>query len=276
MDTTRLKARYGPWALVTGASEGVGEAFSRLLAEAGLNVVLASRRRAELERRAHEIEVAFGVQTRVLDVDLSLADAASTLAGAVADLEIGLFINTPGADTHGTFFLEVPLEEWQALVRLNVITILELCHHLCRPMRDRGRGGLILLSSGAGRSGGGRVVVYSASKAFDRNLAEGLWWELAHDGVDVLGLVLRGTATPALLRRLDAQHITVEGLDDPAEVARTGLERLGHGPTYFMGEDQGAIEEWWTADHRRATVASASERSQAYFARSDGAPSTGR
>ena len=275
MDTTELKARYGPWALITGASEGLGAAFARELAEAGMNIVLTSRRQAVLEARARELEESFGVQTRVLSIDLTTPDAAGTLADAVADLEIGLFINTPGADDHGAFFLDVPLAEWLALVRLNVMTTLELCHHLCRPMRDRGRGGLILLSSGASRSGGGRVAVYSAAKAFDRNLAEGLWWELAHDGVDVLGLVLRGTATPALLRRLEAQHITVEGLDDPAKVARTGLERLGHGPTYFMGEGEGAVEEWWTCEHRREIVTSTSERSKAYFAPGGGEPQAG-
>ena len=275
MDSTQLNARYGPWALVTGASEGVGAAFSQQLAEAGLNVVLMSRRRPVLEQRAREIEESYGVQTRVLTGDLSLPNAASALADAVADLEIGLFISTPGADSHGTFFLDEPIEEWLALVRLNVITTLELCHRLCRPMAERGRGGVILLSSGAGLSGGGRIAVYSATKAFDRNLAEGLWWELGHDGVDVLGLALRGTATPAMLRQLEQRNITLEGLDDPAEVARTGLDRLGHGPTWFVGEDEGTTEEWWTSGRRRELVTSTSERSKAYFERG-GEPHRGR
>ena len=154
-----------------------------------------------------------------------------------------------------------------SLTHRNVMVTLELCHRLAGPMRERRRGGLLLVGSGAGRVGAAQIAVYSGTKAFERNLAEGLWRELRDFGVDVSALALRGTATPALLRRLDAEGITLEGLDDPADVARLGLARLGTGPEYAVHEEDGWIEDWWSADSRRRQVEEASERSAAYFER---------
>jgi uncharacterized protein len=255
-------ARYGPWALVLGASEGIGAAFVRDIAGSGINVVLVARRAGVLDELAQEVRERSRVETRVLPLDLSDEDAASRLADATRDLEVGLLIMNAGADDHGRDFLDVPVDEWLALVqRNNVLTVLA-CHHFATPMRERGRGGIILVSSGAGWAGGARITIYSATKAFDRNLAEGLWAELAADGVDVLSLVVPPTDTPALRRVLARTNLTVEGLAAPDEVARAGLRNLGDGPVHVAGEDASAAA---TAAERRELVLIVSEGTKTFF-----------
>jgi short-subunit dehydrogenase len=266
----RLGERYGPWALIAGASDGVGASVARRLANAGISVVLVARRTEILEALAEEIRADHGVQARVLPTDLAVAGAASRIAEAIADLEIGLFVANAGSDDHGKDFLDVPGEEWLGLVQRNVVTTLDLCHRVGAPMRSRGRGGMVLVSSGAGRAGAGRIAVYAATKAFDRTLAEGLWWEFGRYGVDVLSIVLRGTATPSLLRTLDRHGLTVPGLDEPDDVARIALERLPHGPTYCMGEDTGAVDAIWSVEARRDMVRSGSASAEQFFGAEDG------
>jgi uncharacterized protein len=260
-----MREQYGPWALVVGASEGVGAAFAARLADAGLNVALLSRRSAPLEELAAELRDRSRVDTRVLAVDLFQPDAASRVLEGVADLEIGLVIFNAGADDHGCDFLDAPLDEWLDLVRRNVVATTTLCHHLAQPMRDRGRGGLILVSSGAGWSGAGRIAIYSATKAYDRNLAEGLWYELGAHGVHVLSLVLNPTDTPALRRLLESRNLPPAGLDDSDTVARLGLERLPLGPIYSVGEENGGVEPHVQADQRRERVVAVSNATSTFF-----------
>ncbi|MCG8536731.1 MAG: SDR family NAD(P)-dependent oxidoreductase [Pseudomonadales bacterium] len=229
--------QYGPWALVAGASEGVGKAFAEALAGHGVNVVLLARRESVLQQVAQELERAHGVQTRVLALDLAAADAAGDVTAAVADLQMGFFVYCAGADSEFKPFLDSPIAVAQAMVQRNCTMAMQLCHAMAAPMVARGKGALVILGSGAGFAGAPNMVAYSASKAFNMVFAEALWCELKPKGVDVLGLILGETDTPAL-RRLrfqlglaDDADVPVKGAERPEDVVADALAHLKQGPT---------------------------------------------
>jgi len=126
------------------------------------------------------------------------------------------------------------------MVRRNCVVPMLAAHHFGTGMLARGRGGVLLVTSGAAWAGGARLATYGATKAFDLVLAEALWAEWRDHGVDALSLVVGSTATPALLRLLEERGTSIEHLADPEDVARAGLEHLGDGPTWSMGMPDGA------------------------------------
>ena len=192
--------RYGLWALVAGASDGGGRAFVEALAQRGLNVAMLARRENLLRELSAEGQQRYGVQTRILAIDLANMDAAQQVVSAIADIKVGFLVYCAGADANYSPFLEAPLAVAEAMLQRNCYLPLQLCHHLAPAMVNRGRGGIVILGSGAGFAGAGNMVVYGASKAFDMVFAEALWCELKPKGVDVLGLILGETDTPALRR----------------------------------------------------------------------------
>jgi short-subunit dehydrogenase len=235
------RERYGPWAIVAGASEGIGAAFSRRLAERGLDVVLVARREAPLVDLADEIRATYGVATRVSSLDLSAVGAEQTLFEATQDLDVGSLVYNAGGDENGDVqFLDVDPDVWAAMVRRNCLVPMLAAHHYGARMVERGRGGVLLVSSGAAWAGGARLVPYGATKAFDLVLGEGLWAEWRGHGVDVLSLVVNATDTPAIRRLMEAHGTELEHLDDPDDVACQGLGHLADGPTWDMGSGDGA------------------------------------
>lgn len=218
--------RYGPWALVAGASEGVGASAARLLGQRGIKVVLVSRREAPLRDVADTVPTS----TRRVVLDLSEPTAGDELRRATADLEIGLLIYNAGADPNMSRFLDTPLNVWQAMLTRNCATVMASAYHFGGLMATRGRGGLVLVTSGAAWAGGSHLAVYGATKAFNLILAESLWAEFESSGVDVLAMVLGQTDTPALRSLLGGRE--VDGLADPDDVARDMLDNLAQGPTW--------------------------------------------
>ena len=228
--------RYGPWAVIAGASEGTGRAFALKLAQEGLNCVLIARREAPLRELATEIQATTRSQCVIATVELASPDACDQLIAAVGRRDVGLFISNAGADPNGAQFLDQPLENWLELVNRNVLTTLRCCYHFGNAMRARGRGGILLVGSGACYSGGTNMAIYSATKAFDLCMGEGLWAEFRHFGVHVLNLILGRTDTPALRALLASKGLPVPpGLASPAEVAEVGLARLPYGPVHNWG-----------------------------------------
>jgi uncharacterized protein len=227
-------ARYGPWAVVAGGLEGVGAEFALQLAEAGLNLVLIARKQAPLEETAATCR-ALGVEVRTLAMDLVEATAVTRIVDATADLEVGLLIYNAGANTYSKGFLDGDLAAFASVIDLNVGTMMALVSHFGRPMRDRRRGGLLLVGSIAGYLGSVRHTVYGGVKAFGRIFAESLWLELREYDVDVLELVLGVTRTPAMERV--GLNFDVPGLRvaEPADVAREGLAQLPNGPVHVAG-----------------------------------------
>jgi short-subunit dehydrogenase len=231
--------RYGPWAVVAGASEGIGSAFCQRLAAHGINLVLIARREDPLMALAEELQKGFEIDTRVVPLDLSGPRAEERLFSATAGLDVGLLIYNAGADPNAALFLDIGPDVWTAMVERNCIAPLKATHHYASAMVARGHGGILLVTSGAAWAGGARIATYSATKAFDLVLGESLWAEFRDRGVDVLSLVVGSTDTPALRRLLEQQGTTVDDLAAPNDVAKEGLEHLGAGPTWAIGMPDG-------------------------------------
>lgn len=229
----KFAERYGPWAVVMGASEGTGREFAHQIAAQGVPSVLFARRAGPLEALAAEILEAHGIECLTATIDLAAPDAFGRIVEAVGHREIGLFVSNAGSDPNGSFFLDRGLSAWTELVQRNVMTMMQCSHHFAGPMRSRGRGGLLLVNSGACYGGGSGMGPYSGSKAFTLCFAEALWAELRPHGVEVLTLVLNRTDTPAFRALLEEKGRPIpEGIASPADVVRTGLERLPFGPVH--------------------------------------------
>jgi short-subunit dehydrogenase len=229
-------ARYGPWALIAGASEGTGASYARQIAERGVNVALIARRPDPLDQLAKEIRATTEVEVRSAAVDLTSPSLLDDLAPLVDGIDVGLLVYNAGAVYYADCFVDRHLDDALHLVALNCRGTVLLTHHFGSAMAARGRGGIILMTSMSASAGSAYTAVYNASKAFDVTLAESLWIELGQRGVDVLGLVAGLTDTPAMHRsgvRFDDPTFVAMSADD---VAGEALGALGHGPIHVAGQ----------------------------------------
>lgn len=225
-----LRERYGEWALVTGASAGIGAEFARALARQGVSVVLTARREERMRALAAELEMQPGVSTRVVAADLASVDGADRLLAAIADLDIDLFINNAGFGYAGRFD-KLDTERVRELVQVNCVAPVVLASRLLPPMIRRGRGAMIVSGSIAARQPLPRHAIYAASKAFDLLFGEALWAELQGTGVDVL--VLEPGPTESEFREV-AGELREEG-EPAANVVALAFEALGHQPSVISG-----------------------------------------
>src|SRR5690348_4254742 len=190
-------ASYGPWAVVTGASSGIGRAFAEQLAAAGLHLVLASRSTEKLDALGGELARTRGISYRVVTVDLSRPDGASSLAAVCADLDVGLLISNAGSGRPGRL-LDQPLEDLHSRFTLNAVTHLDLVHAFAPRLVARGRGGILLVSALGAVHGLPNMAHESASKAYVLNLGEALHHELAPAGVQVTVMLPGNVDTPII------------------------------------------------------------------------------
>ncbi len=230
---------YGRWALVTGASAGIGSAFARRLAREGLNVVLVARRADRLQTLADELQRAHRVETRVVAEDLAVAGAAERIAERVRDLEVGVLVNNAGFSAVGRFD-RVPREKIVEMIQVNCIAVAALAHAFLPPMRERRRGAIIILASVAGYQPLGLAATYGASKAFDLMLGEALWVENRDVGVDVLAV------SPG---PVDTEFQTVAGETPhpgktPESVVDEALAALGRKPSVVTGGAFNKMRTW--------------------------------
>jgi uncharacterized protein len=248
--------RYGPWAMIAGASEGTGASFARQLAAKGLNLILIARREAPLHTLASEIRAKSGMECITGSIDLSAPDAPARMGELASDREVGLLILNAGADLNGSALLELDIAIWNALAMRNVLSLMGACHHFGKAMARRGRGGIIICGSGACYGGLPGVAVYGATKAFDLVLGEALWAELKPHGVDVLNLIMGRTDTPAHRELMERKGIPFPSdCASPDEVAALGLERLPHGPVQNWGlHDEDAGYAGTSAAQRRERI----------------------
>ena len=265
MALTEFGERYGPWALITGASEGTGSAFALRLADEGISSILVARREGPLEETAEKLR-ARGVACITVTADLSAPEAAERIIAAVGDREVGLYIANAGADTNGAMFLDGDIANWDQLVQLNIGTTMRLAHHFGRSLRARGGGGIILVGSGACYGGLSGIAVYSAAKGFLLNFGEALWAELRGHGVHVLNLILGRTDTPAHRKLMERNGQPIPtGMASPEEVAEIGLAQLPHGPDYNWGQTNDVAGMAPNSpDDRRARIVMIEEMSRAY------------
>lgn len=222
--------KYGPWALVTGASEGIGQAFAEHLAERGLNLVLVARRGPLLEALAARLNHAHGVECLVVAADLSDPAAIDALVARTAELDVGLVVAAAGYGTSGPL-LDAPLDVEIGMLVLNCNAVLALAWHFGRRLAARGQGGMVFMSSLLAFRGAPRAANYAATKAYIQALAEGLRSEWAAHGVDVVASA-PGPIRSGFERRANMQM----GHAMPAEVvARVTLQALGRRTTVRPG-----------------------------------------
>lgn len=225
-----LRDRYGEWALVTGASSGIGAEFARALAREGVSLVLTARREDRLRNLAGELEKRHNVATRTVALDLAEPDGPDRLADALQDIEIGILINNAGVGYVGRFDRQ-DVERLRGLVQLNCVAPVVLTSRFLPGMRERGRGAVIFTGSAAGRQPIPLHAVYSATKAFDQLLGEALWVELRDSGVDVLALEPGTTETEF---QQVAGEIAHRG-QSAQEVVQTAIDALGQQPSVISG-----------------------------------------
>ncbi len=228
---TGFQERYGPWALVAGASAGIGEAFARRLGARGLDLLLLARRREALERLAAELRGAHGVEVEIAPVDLGRPDLAETVTALVGGREVGLLVYNAAHSAIGPF-VDGPLDGQLRVIDVNCRGPLVLSHVLGGAMARRGRGGIVLMASLAGSQGNPLLASYAASKAFDIVLAEGLWRELRDRGVDVLACRAGATRTPGYAASRPRRSVP---LMEPDAVVVQALSALGRRPTVVAG-----------------------------------------
>jgi short-subunit dehydrogenase len=216
---------YGPWALVTGAAraEGVGFEFARQLGRAGMHLILVDVLKDELEARALELRESLGAEVVPIVMDLGRKDFLADLRAEVGDREVGLLVcnhmHTP-ADT--PTLLDMDLAALDAMIDINARAYTHLIHAFGNAMTDRRRGGIIVMSSGASMTAAPFATSYSANKAYQRALGEGLSFELRDAGVDVL-VVVAGLVNTRKAMSGYPQVMVME----PESVVREALGSLG-------------------------------------------------
>jgi short-subunit dehydrogenase len=226
--------RYGPWALIAGASEGIGRAFAEELARRGISLVIAARRREVLEAFGQELRERHGVEVRCLALDLAEESAPTRLAECTAELDLGLVIYNAAYSAQGAF-LDIGLGQHERALAVNCLGPLRVSHHFGRRLRARGRGGLLLMSSMSGLQGTALVACYAATKAFNLILAEGLWAELREQGVDVLACIAGATRTPSFERSAPQDGGSLARPMEAEPVVLEALARLGQRPSMIPG-----------------------------------------
>lgn len=230
MNRERFIARYGPWAVVTGASDGIGLAFAEELAALGMDLVLVARRVDLLLARASHLIERYGVRCVCIAADLSTSEGLAVVDRDTADLNIGLLVASAGFGTSGNI-LDADLSTERSMLDVNCYAVLHQCVAVGKRLRRRGGGGIILMSSLVGWQGTPQAAHYAATKAYVQALAEALRVELRSYGVDVLasapGPVYSGFASRA------GMHMTMAAT--PAAVASVSLQALGQMGTVVPG-----------------------------------------
>jgi short-subunit dehydrogenase len=226
-----MRERYGQWALITGASAGIGAAFARALARDGVSCVLTARRDARLTELASELEQQYRVATRVVTADLADPTGTDRLLDAIKDLRIDVFINNAGFGYAGRFDKQ-DTARLRDMVQVNCVAPVVLASRLLPGMRERGRGAMIVSGSIAGRQPLPRHALYSATKVFGLHFGEALWAELRGTGVDVL--VLEPGATESEFREVAGEELREVGVP-AADVVALAFEALGQQPSVIHG-----------------------------------------
>jgi short-subunit dehydrogenase len=219
-----FKEKYGSWALITGATSGIGAELTSQAAAKGLNVVLVARKEKELEDHAKSIRERYGVETKTISADLSTNEGVEKVKDI--DKKIGLLILAAGIEVNGAFE-KTPIEKELQTIQLNIVSTLALTHHFSKGMVERGKGGILMIASLSGHMPNPYFSNYAGSKAYVLNFGASLYGELQPKGVDVSVLSPGLTSTPMIADNgMDWSKTPMEAMD-PSVVAEIGIEGLG-------------------------------------------------
>ena len=230
-----FKEKYGPVALIAGASEGLGAAWAEALAEKGLYLVLVARRMEPLEAFAIELKSKYSIQVSIVSVDLSEGNALEKVKNEIGQWQIGFLVYNAAISFIGPF-LETPVSEYSKAVAVNILSPIHFVHYFGGEMVKRGKGGIVIMASMAGFQGSGFLTTYSSTKAFDRVFAEGLWYEWKDKGVDVIACCAGATSTPNYNNtKPKPLGFGAPKVLSPDEVVKETLPQLGKVPSFIPG-----------------------------------------
>lgn len=217
--------KFGPWAIVTGASSGIGEQFARQLAANNINLVLVARRLPVLKKLGDGLAKEYGISFRVVKADLTKENFLSDVITVTEDIEVGLVVSNAGVGATREF-LNADLPVLLESVHVNVSAHVQLAHHFGKLMAKRGRGGILLVSSLMGLQGVPYMADYGAAKAYILSLAEALHTEVKASGVNVTALLPGPVATPMLEELgLASQDSSMKPMS-PEQCATEGLKAI--------------------------------------------------
>jgi hypothetical protein len=230
-----LKQKYGRTALVAGASEGIGAAFATYLAAEGMDLVLIARRPQPLKELGGRLEEKYKVSVICIPCDLSDINTMQQMEEAIDGKEINLLVYNAAMSYIGPFIKNSP-ENHSRMARVNMLTPLSMIHVFGERMLAIKRGAIVLMTSLAGLQGSGFLTVYAASKAFNRVLAESLWFEWKNSGVDIIACCAGATATPGYNNTFpEKTGFFTPGVLDPVEVPDECFRNLGKRPSFIIG-----------------------------------------
>ena len=233
------RADYGPSAVVTGASAGLGAEYAAQLAARGLDLVLIARREERLEALAAQLRTDHGVRVQTLVLDLLAENALEQLQALASEQEIGLLVNNAGFSYSG-HFLDAEPAAYQRMTRLNCELPTLLAQVFLRPMVERGRGGMILLASMSAYQATPYCTVYGATKGYDLLLGEGLAVELAETGL-TLQTVCPGSTSTELQAVAGVPEDYVEKRMTPRFVVERSLQTFGRVPVLIPSRKQALL-----------------------------------
>jgi short-subunit dehydrogenase len=229
-----LKEKYGRTALVVGASEGLGAAFAEHLAAEGMNLVLLARRKDPLDQFGAKLKTKYAVEIITISCDLSDTNTIDLMKKEITD-EIAILVYNAALPHIGAFEDSEPQNNTKMLIT-NMWSPMHLVHYFGNEMLKRKKGGVILMSSLAGLQGSGFLSVYAATKAFNRVLAESLWYEWKDKGVDVIACTAGATATPGYINTKPRKvSIFAPKVQTPEEVVAECMNKLGKQPSFIPG-----------------------------------------
>lgn len=230
MDPAAVKQKYGPWALVTGASSGLGTEFAEQLAQNQVNLVVVARRESRLKDLAERLEQQYGIQVRTIAGDLADEQCLADILEKTKDVEIGLLVNNAGYSKTGEL-LQADIEDERNMYRVNCEAPLMLAMEFGKKMVSRGKGGIIFVSSSVSFAPIPYWTHYSASKAYTLFLGEGMFHELKGKGVHVLALCPGGMKTEFQ----QTAGISSFGAMDTRPVVKAAFKNLGKKPSVIPG-----------------------------------------
>ena len=220
------------WAVITGASSGIGREFAYQLASKGYNIALVARNAAKLEALSADIQKQFQQESRVISMDLTSPSFIHELADRTADLNVTMVINNAGFGTFGPF-TDIDDDREADMITLNCTAVTRIARHYLKRMADAGKGDMVIVGSTASVQPCPWFATYAATKVFDRFLGEALWFEMKPKGVNVLALNPGPTAT----RFFEDAGMPKEqkGLHTPQLVVNTAFKALGRKPSVIVG-----------------------------------------
>ena len=221
MNKENFLAKYGSWALVTGASSGIGVEFARQLAAMGFHLILVARRRENMEVLGGELQKKHGIDYKVLSIDLAVEGFYNEIETAIEGLDVGLLVNNAGMNCEGAFY-RGGLERNLQMLRLNVEASFILAHELGQKMLDNGRGGIIFVASTAAFQSMPYFTHYAATKAYILSLAESMHYEFRRKGVNVTA-ICPGPTESEMSRGMEGNPIVMSA--EP--VVKAALKALG-------------------------------------------------